>query len=99
MPLSDYNRDVQRYALDTARRYRGCQQKMDQLQYMLNEMRREDGSYAEGNDYWEALLESLEIDMRYLEHEGKLSPKALARWQSLKRELADMHYYFHLIVD
>lgn len=81
-----YNRDVQRYAAEEDRRIRGCQNKMNEIEKMLESCKDKIANY---NDYGQAVLQSLYSSVDYMYYENKLSEKASARWEKLRQRYRD----------
>ena len=79
-------RDAERYALAETKALRGCHQKMQEIEDMLEKC---NGDTDQWNIYGEEILKSLLTDLAYMERCKKLSPRALERWEKIKKTLSD----------
>lgn len=85
-----YIRDAEYYARNESKKFRGCQQRMDEIEYL---MEMADGNSDNLNLYGQKLIESLVSHMEYDAKYGRLSQKAMIRWETLKQKFIELNIY------
>jgi hypothetical protein len=88
--MFNHIRAAEHYAKNESKKFHGCQQRMDEIEYL---MEMADGNSDNLNLYGQKLIESLILHMEYDVNYGKLSQKAVIRWETLKQKFIELNRY------
>lgn len=80
--------DARRYAYGECKKYRGCQQRMNKIEYLMEET---EGNSDCLNIYGRELLKELVIRMQVDYDYGNLSQKAKTRWEQLNDRFENLN--------